>query len=135
MQKKKSNISRKMNYPIGDFLIRLKNAVIAGRKEVNVPVTKLLKSVAEVLKKEGFLSDVKADEDNLSVTLAIRRKEPILMDVQLVSKPGLRVYMKLDELQSKKGPYIAIVSTPLGVMSSQEAIKKKTGGEVIAKIF
>jgi len=125
----------KINYPIGDFLVRLKNAIISGNTEVSVPKTKLIKAVVDVMKKEGFFTDVKSDEKQLTVTLAIRRKEPVLMDVKLVSKPGLRVYMKVDELDSLRGPFMVILSTPMGIMSGREAIKKKMGGEVIAKLY
>jgi small subunit ribosomal protein S8 len=136
MQKIKNNkLSKKINYPIGDFLIRLKNAVIAGNKEIMVPSTKLIKSVSEVLKKAGYLSEVKYETAVTTVSLAIRRKEPVLMDVRLVSKPGLRIYMKVDELESQKGPFIVILSTPSGIMTGQEAIKKRIGGEVIARIY
>jgi small subunit ribosomal protein S8 len=135
MKNTKTLASKKINYPIGDFLIRLKNAVIAGNKEVVVPTTKLIKSVSQVLKKSGFISEIKENEGSMSVTLAIRRKEPVLMDVRLISKPGLRIYMKVDELEKAKGPYVAILSTPLGIMTAMDAIKKKTGGELIARIY
>lgn len=133
--KNKENISRKINYPVGDFLIRMKNAVIAGNKEITVPATKLIKSVAHVLKNMGYITELNSQDGTLTVSLAIRRKEPVLMNVKLVSKPGLRVYMRVDELESIKGPFTIILSTPLGIMTAKDAIKKRTGGEVIAKIF
>lgn len=129
------SISRKINYPVGDFLIRLKNAVIARNKVVKSPATKVVKSVAEILKSEGFLETLTVDGGVMTATLSIKRKEPVLMDVKLVSKPGLRIYMKLDELRKQVGPFVLILSTPLGILTGKNAIKKKTGGEVIAKIY
>lgn len=134
-QKKKTITSKNMNYPVGDFLIRLKNAVIAGNKEISVPTTKLIKSVALVLKNGGFISDINNQGGSITVNLAIRRKEPVLMDVKLVSKPGLRIYMKVEELESIKGPFVIILSTPLGIMMARDAVKKRVGGEMIAKIY
>ncbi len=131
----KKQMSRKIGYPVGDFLIRLKNAVISGNKEIVVPETKLIKAVSSVLKKEGYISDIQSNGKVMTIGLTIRRKEPVLMDVKLVSKPGLRIYMKVDELETQRGPFFMILSTPLGIMTAREAIKKRTGGEVIAKIF
>lgn len=124
-----------VNYPVGDFLIRLKNAAFAKRKDVVVPSTKLIKAVAEVLVKEGYLDKVTADNGNLIATLKYKAKEPVLMNLKLKSKLGLRVYMNVDELKAVRGSYILILSTPLGVMSSREAIKRNAGGEVIAEVY
>jgi len=124
-----------LNYPVGDFLIRLKNAAMAERSVVSANKSKLNKAVAEALKKEGFLDEVKEEKDGLTVKLSFRKKEPVLLDVKLVSKPGLRIYMNVEELVAKKGPSVVILSTPLGVLSAKDAIKKKVGGEVIAEIF
>lgn len=123
------------NYPIGDFLIRIKNAVLAKNREVMVDSTKLIKEMANVLKKEGLLQEVKENKGKLIVQLAYRRKEPVVLDIKLVSRPGLRVYASVDELEKKRGPSTYILSTPKGVMTSKEAIKKRLGGEVIAELW
>ena len=123
------------NYPIGDFLIRVKNAGMAGGKDVEFPSNKLVVAVAKVLEKAGYLGSVTNTKGTLKVSLAIRRKEPVLMDIKLVSKPGLRVYKDLDALKDKKGASIYVISTPKGVMTTKEAIKAGTGGEVIAEIW
>ncbi len=123
------------NYPIGDFLIRVKNAAMAGGKDVEFQSNKLVFAVARVLEKSGYLGSVTNAKGKLSVTLAIKRKEPVIMDIKLVSKPGLRVYKNLDQLKDKKGASTYIISTPKGVMSTKEAIKLGTGGEVIAEIW
>jgi small subunit ribosomal protein S8 len=124
-----------INYSIGDFLVRIKNAALAGKKEFEVDNTKLIESIAKVLKKEGILTEVKKKDGILMVKLAYRKKEPILMNLKLVSKPGLRIYMGADELSAIKGPSFFILSTPKGIMTSFEAIKKRIGGEVIVEIW
>lgn len=123
------------NYPVGDFLIRLKNAGLAARKNINFPSNKFVFSVAKCLAKEGYLHEVQTAQGILNASLVYKRKEPLISNVKLISKPGLRVYMKTEDLQKKKGPSIFILSTPKGVVSSKEAIKKKLGGEVIAEIL
>jgi small subunit ribosomal protein S8 len=124
-----------INYSIGDFLVRIKNATLAGRKEMEVDNTKLIESIAKVLKKEGILTEVKKKEGILTVKLAYRKKEPILMDLKLISRPGLRIYMGADELSAIKGPSYFVLSTPKGIMTSREAIKERIGGEVIVEIW
>lgn len=124
-----------VNYPIGDFLIRIKNAVMAGGKDVEFPANKLIVSVAKVLEKSGYLSNVTNTKGTLKASIAIKRKSPVMINLKLISKPGLRVYMNLDELKDKKGASMYIVSTPKGVVSTKEAIKLGMGGEVIAEIW
>lgn len=124
-----------INYSIGDFLIRIKNTTLARKKELEVDNTKLIESVAEVLKKEGILTEITKKGGKLIVKPAYRKKEPILMDLKLVSRPGLRIYMSTDELAAIKGPSIFILSTSKGAMTSLEAIKKRIGGEIIAEIW
>lgn len=123
------------NYPVGDFLIRLKNASMANLKEISVPSTSLVLEVAKTLKKEGYIDEVQKVGNVIKLRIVYRKKEPVLTDVKLVSKPGLRVYMKAGELAKIKTPSSFIVSTPKGVMSHRDAIKKRLGGEVIAEIL
>lgn len=132
---KTSMSGKTTNYPVGDFLIRLKNAVLADKKTLEVPLSRLVKEVAKALAKEKFLEEVSEKEGRLFLRIAYHKKEPILSDIRLVSKPGLRVYMSAKEIGKKKGPSIFIISTPKGVMTSKEAIKKNLGGEVIAEIL
>jgi len=124
-----------INYSIGDFLIRIKNTALARRKEMKVDNTKLIENVAKVLKKEGILTEVKKKDGKLVVKLAYRKKEPILIDLRLVSKPGLRIYMGADELSAIRKPSFLVLSTPKGIMTSREAIKQRIGGEVIVEIW
>lgn len=123
------------NYPLGDYLIRLKNSARAERKEVSVPKTKLLVAVSEVLKKAGYLSEVEVKDSDLLVKLAYRSKKPVLMNVKLISKLGLRIYQNVDEIAGHRGISILIVSTPKGIMTSKDAVKNKLGGEIIAEIW
>lgn len=121
------------NYPVGDFITRVKNAALSNTKVIRVGKTNYIKSVAEALQREGFLSEVKEEDGEVIVRLNYARKEPVLMDLQLISKPGLRIYETVEELESKRGPEVYIISTSQGVLSSKEAIKKNLGGEVILK--
>lgn len=123
------------NYPVGDFLIKLKNASMAGNKEVKVAASNKVMAVAEALKKLGFLDGVKKTEGIISVSLSFKSKKPLLMDVKLMSKPGLRIYMGVDEIEKKKGPSIFLITSPNGIISSRQAVKTRTGGEVIAEIL
>ena len=112
----------------------MKNAALARRKDVEVPYSKLVYSVSEVLKKEKCLSEIKKVENNLVVKVAYFKKEPAILQLKLISKPGKRVYAGSDELHEHKGPSFFLVSTPQGVMTSKEAVKKNIGGEIIAEI-
>jgi small subunit ribosomal protein S8 len=133
--KKQVGNMAKTNYPVGDFLIRLKNAALARQREVEVNITKLIKAVAVVLKEEGYLESMKEKSGKLIVRLAYRRKKPVFINLKLVSKPGLRIYQSADDLASKKGPSFFVLSTPKGLMSSRQAIKKRLGGEVIVEVL
>jgi small subunit ribosomal protein S8 len=124
-----------VNYPIGDFLIRLKNTVISKRKEVTVANSKLVLAVAKTLQKEGFLDSVEVKDGELRAVLTFRKKEAVLMDVKLVSKPGLRVYKKVEELEVIKDPNVYILSTPKGIKTRRQAVKERVGGELIAKVL
>lgn len=124
-----------VNYPIGDFLIRIKNAALAKQRYIEVPRTKLSLSVARLLAKEGLLEDVSAKSGLIKARLAYKNKEPRLLDLKLVSKPGLRIYKTVDELKKVKGASFLIISTSKGIFSSREAIKKNLGGEAIAEIW
>ena len=122
-------------YPAGDFLIRIKNASLANRKEVEVSSSKFVKEVAKTLKEEGFLDTVVEDKRKIKVTLAFSHKKPVVMDIKLVSRPGLRIYRNVDDMAKIKRPTVFLISTPKGVISSKKAIKQRLGGEVLAEIL
>lgn len=125
-----------INYPLGDFLIRLKNAGLAKRHEVSFANTKVVRKVSEVLKKAGFLDETKIDKNGvINVRLAFADKLPVLMGIKLVSRPGLRIYEKASQLANRKGHRTRIVSTPKGVMSARDAVKANLGGEILVEIW
>ena len=123
------------NYPVGEFLISLKNASMAKNKTVSIKANKEIVAIAEALKKLGYLDEVKKDKLMLNVSLAFRFKKPVLINLKLVSKPGLRIYMGVDEIEKKKGPSTYLISSPKGIISTRDAVKTRTGGEVIAEIL
>jgi small subunit ribosomal protein S8 len=125
------------NYSIGDFLIRIKNAALAGKKEVITPMIKINLSAAKVLKKLGYLSEVSTSEDKKEIicSLAFKHKKPLLMGLKLISRPGLRVYIGISEIENRKKPSTLILTTPKGIISSLEAKKERIGGEVIAEVW
>ena len=100
-----------------------------------MPYSKPVEEIAKVLKEEGYLDDVKKENNTVTVKLTFMKKEPVLLDLKLVSKPGLRIYMGVSELESKIGPSFFVISTPNGMMSSRKAIKKRLGGEVVAEVL
>lgn len=129
-----------MNYVIGDFVIQLKNASLAHKKTIVAPYANLSKAVAKVLKKEGFLEDIKEETVDghrmLAIALRYSRRKPVITDVHLVSKPSLRTYVSTGEIAAKQGQAtIAILSTNVGVLTGKEAIKKGVGGELLFKIW
>lgn len=129
-----------MNYTIGDYIIQLKNAALARKKEVVMPYANIKLAVSKVLIKEGFLASVKEEEIDgkrmLVIELRYARRRPALTDVVLVSKPSLRVYIPSDEVGRKQGRNaIAILSTNAGIVTGKEAIKKGVGGELLFKVW
>lgn len=130
-----------MSYIIADFIIGIKNAVKANRKELILPFSNLNKEIGKVLVKEGFLEEVKEEsKDNvkqIKAKIKYDKRTPRLTDVLLISKPSLRNYIgasKIFDLE-KKGRRTIIISTSQGVMTGKEAIKKNLGGEVLFAIW
>ncbi|KKR70545.1 MAG: 30S ribosomal protein S8 [Candidatus Woesebacteria bacterium GW2011_GWA2_40_7b] len=124
-----------MNYSIGDFLIKVKNASMAKNKELTVTSNKQIEAIALGLKKLGYLDSVTKEKSLIKLALTFKNKRPLLTDLKLVSKPGLRIYMGVTEIEKKKGPSTYLISTPIGIIASRQAIKERVGGEVIAEIF
>lgn len=129
-----------MNHQISDFVSRIKNAMLARRRKIVVPYVKINKEIAKVLQKEGFLEDVKEGKEDgkkvLEATISYERREPVLTDVIVVSKPSLRIYVSsknIPEIQMK-GRSTLVLSTNKGIMTGRQAHKKQIGGEVLFKI-
>ena len=129
-----------MTDPIADMLTRIRNANQMKHPTVDVPASRLKLEVLRVLKEESYISDYEKKEDNkqgvITVTLKYVEKERVIKGIKRISKPGLRVYAKKEELPKVlNGLGVAIVSTPGGVMSDREARKKNLGGEIIAFVW
>lgn len=123
-------------YHVGDSLIRFKNAAMARHKDLVVINTKYVKAVFEALKRAGWVREIEeVSARELKIHIAYMHKEPVVMNLKLVSSPGLHVYMNVDELKLRKKSTTLILSTPNGVMSSKEAIKSNNAGEVIVEIW
>ena len=129
-----------INDPISDMLTRIRNAIRIERTFVDVPMSSLRKSVADVLKREGYIWDYSEIEATPGKNLRIELKygpngEKVIQTVKRVSKPGRRVYAKCSDLKPiLNGLGISIVSTSKGVDSDREARQHKLGGEVLAEV-
>ncbi|KAA0232030.1 MAG: 30S ribosomal protein S8 [Chloroflexi bacterium CFX7] len=129
--------------PIADMLTRIRNAVTARHDAVFIPASRMKLSIAKVLKEEGFIRDYAIvpeegrPQPNLKVELSYGgRRQPVLNGLQRVSKPGLRVYVQRREIPRVYGGLgIAILSTPKGVMTGQEASRHEVGGEVLCYVW
>ena len=130
-----------MTDPIADMLTRIRNAVTAKHEFVNIPASNMKAAIAEVLRKEGFIRDFETVDDGSRKLMKVQlnytgKKEPVLSGLQRVSKPGLRVYVQKREIPRVYGGLgIAILSTPQGVMSGQDAWRRSIGGEVICYVW
>jgi len=130
-----------MTDPIADMLTRIRNANQNRAKTVSMPSSKIKEEIARILKDEGFIEEFSIEENdvqnNLTLTLKYgQKKERVITGLKRVSKPGLRVYSKAEELpRVLNGLGIAIISTPQGIMTDKEARKANVGGEVIAYIW
>lgn len=126
--------------PIADMLTRIRNAMMAGKNEVRLPSSKIKLTVAEQLKKSGYLAKVTTEKgtprDTLVITIHELGKNPTITEITRVSKPGRRVYAAVTEIpRIKSGRGIVLVSTSKGVMTGSEAIKNRLGGELICKVY
>ncbi len=127
--------------PLADFLTRIRNASRAGLVTVNAPYSKLKEAVASVLVREGFLSEVVVvgKDSSRELKVGIRYSadgQPVLGDLQRVSKPGRRSYRGVDDIeQVRSGMGIAIFSTPKGVMTDKSAREHRVGGEILCEVW
>lgn len=137
-------MSNVTNDPIADMLTRIRNALTARKLEVNVPKSKIKVEIARILKEEGYIEDYSVGDESpvpmISISLKYfgsrRERRPVITQLQRVSKPGRRVYRKRSELPIVlSGTGIAIVTTPSGVMTAQQARRSGVGGEVLCYIW
>ncbi len=129
--------------PIADMLTRIRNAQERYHPEVSLPSSKMKEAIARILKEEGYIEDyqVRADGAKRILTLKLkykgkRGKERVIRGLQRVSKPGRRVYVGADEIPSVLGGLgIAILSTSQGILTGQEARRRRIGGEVLCYVW
>lgn len=126
--------------PIADMLTRVRNALGARHKAVNVRASKICQGICEVLKREGYIDDYKRIEDDKQGILRVYLKygpagEDIVTEIKRVSKPGRRVYSSVADLpQPLDGLGVAIVSTSKGVLSDRQCRRQKVSGEVLCTV-
>ena len=130
-----------MTDPIADMLTRIRNANTAGHDTVEIPASKMKKAIAQILLDEGFINDFEVIEDGkqgiIKVTMKYgAHKEKVISGIKKISKPGLKVYAKAEDVPRVLGGLgIAILSTSKGVISDKEARKLGIGGEVICYVW
>ncbi|HEX3954125.1 MAG TPA: 30S ribosomal protein S8 [Stellaceae bacterium] len=130
-----------MSDPLGDMLTRIRNGQQARHAVVAAPASNLRANVLDVLKREGYIrgftrEQVRPGIAELKIELKYVDGEPVIREIARISKPGRRVYSKLTELpRVYNGLGIAILSTPRGVMSDNEARAAHVGGEVLCRVF
>ena len=123
--------------PIADMLTRIRNANALRYEEVSMPTSKMKVEIASILKDEGYISDYSNDDKTLTLSLKYGdNKERVITGLRCISKPGLRVYAKAEEVPYVlNGLGIAILSTSKGIMTDKAARKENVGGEVLAYIW
>ncbi len=130
-----------MSDPIADMLTRIRNANMVRHEKLEVPASNMKKEIAEILKREGFVRDVEYVEDSKQGIIRIflkygQENERVITGLKRISKPGLRVYAKTNEVPKVlNGLGIALVSTSHGVLTDKEARAKQVGGEVVAYVW
>ena len=128
--------------PIADYLTRVRNAISAGHRVVEIPASNLKKEITKILFDQGYVLSYKFDDSSVQGTIKIAlkytkgTKEPVIKKLQRISKPGLRKYASSTELpRILNGLGIAIVSTSHGVMTGKQAQKENVGGEVLCYVY
>ena len=126
--------------PIADLLTRIRNAVMVGKNEITVPSSKLKVTVAQELKKAGYVTAVKVEaakpRDILVVTINKPGENSTINEIKRLSKPGRRVYVSATDIpRVKSGRGIVLVSTSKGVVTGREAIKQRLGGELLLSVY
>lgn len=132
------------NDPIADMLTRIRNALMAGLAEVEIPKSKIKIEIARILRDEGYIEDYVVGDQSPIPMITIRLKyygarrerRPVITKLERISKPGRRVYRASRDLpRVMSGIGIAIVTTPKGVMTAQQARRERVGGEVLCYIW
>jgi len=127
--------------PIADMLTRIKNAYLAGKRTVETDSSEILKAIAKIILKEGYLKSMEEEKikkgfKKLKLTLKYKSHRPSLTKIKRISKPGVRIYVKVNKIpRVREGIGVTIVSTPKGLMTDKEAKKANLGGEIICQIW
>ena len=128
--------------PIADYLTRIRNAVSANHRVVEIPASNLKKDITKILFEQGYILSYKFDDSGVQGTIKIalkynkETKEPVIKKIERISKPGLRKYASSNELpRILNGLGIAIVSTSHGVMTGKQAQRENVGGEVLCYVY
>jgi small subunit ribosomal protein S8 len=126
--------------PIADFLTRIRNAGKAKHRRVDIPASRLKKSLGQLLLDKKYIADMTLLEDKkqgvLRITLKYHQGKPVISGMRRVSRPGIRRYVNAGELpRVLNGLGIAIISTPRGLMTDAQARKEHVGGEVLAEVW
>ena len=128
--------------PIADFLTRVRNAIRAKHRVVEIPASNIKKEITKVLYEKGYIQNYKFDDSTPqgSIKIALKynptTKQPAIVDIQRISRPGLRQYRGADNLpRILNGLGVAIISTSKGVMTDKEAKTLKVGGEVLCYVY
>ena len=130
-----------MTDPIADMLTRVRNALAANKEKVEIPSSNMKKAIADIMLNEGYISDVKYEEDGYNGKLVISlkyvgKKKPVINGLKRVSRPGLRVYSDVETMPKvMDGLGIAILSTNKGIMTGAQAKAQNVGGEVLCYIW
>ena len=130
-----------MTDPIADMLTRIRNALVAKHDVVDVPASTIKKAIAQILLSEGYIKGYELTENGVQKNIRIQlkygqNKQRVIVGLKRISRPGLRVYARKDELPKVlNGLGIAIISTSRGLMTDKEARKQAVGGEVLAYIW
>lgn len=125
---------------IADLLTRIRNAILVNKNEIYVPTSKLKVAIIEVLKTSGYLADYDIIDHSprnvLHITIAEPGKNAKIHEITKVSKPGRRVYASVEEIPKvKSGRGLVLVSTSKGIMTSQDAVKNRLGGEILVRVW
>lgn len=130
-----------MTDPIADMLTRIRNALMVKKETVEIPSSNMKKAIADILLKEGYVKDVRFEEDSYNGKLVLTLKytdknQSVISGLQRVSKPGLRTYSGAANMPKVLGGYgIAIISTNKGIMTDKQAKAQNVGGEVLCYVY
>ena len=128
------------NHTVSQLVTCLKNGQMARKEKVITPSSKMKLSILDILKKDGFITDYEVENngsfDVIEITLSYNGLQPVIKDIEVISKPGRRVYSKVEDIPVVyNGLGVVILSTPKGIITDYDAKHLNVGGELLLKIF